>query len=170
MVVTFDKPVRPDDMGLTIEGFSIAGADGKYYMAHAAYQSAAKKVDFTKIHVWSPLVKEPVAIRYAWATSSPMGNLKVNGKEWLPLPTFRTDSWNWPESEDPLEKVLDAAKQKAMKDDSIAQSRDPQARRSQTGGGNSRAQENIGRHRTGSQEIVRCRVNEKSHNQLRNWL
>ncbi len=120
MVVTFDKPVRPDDMGLAIEGFSIAGADGKYYMAHAAYQSVAKKPDFTKIHVWSPLVKEPVAIRYAWASSSPLGNLKVNGKEWLPLPTFRTDTWNWPESEDPAEKLWEGAKQKEAKEDSLA--------------------------------------------------
>jgi hypothetical protein len=27
-----------------------------------------------------------------------MGNLKVNGKEWLPLPSFRTDEWDWPEA------------------------------------------------------------------------
>jgi len=117
MVVAFDKPVRPDDHSLAIEGFSIAGADGKYYMAHAAYQTVAKKADFTKIHVWSPLVKEPVAIRYAWASSGPMGNLKVNGHEWLPVPTFRTDKWNWPESEDPAENLWDGAKQKAAKED-----------------------------------------------------
>lgn len=120
MVVTFDKPVRSDDMSLAIEGFSIAGADGKFYMAHAAYQTVAKKPDFTKIHVWSPLVKEPVAVRYAWAASGPMGNLKVNGREWLPVPTFRTDTWNWPESEDPNEKVWDGLKQKAAKEDALA--------------------------------------------------
>lgn len=119
MVVTFDKPVKPDDMSLELQGFSIAGADGKYYMAHAAYQSVAKKVDFTKIHVWSPLVKEPVAIRYAWASSGPMGNLKVNGKEWLPVPSFRTDAWNWPESQDPAEKLPDGEKQKAMRQDAL---------------------------------------------------
>ena len=119
LVVTFDKPVRPDDMSLKIEGFSIAGADGKFYLAHAAYQSVARKLDFTKIHVWSPLVKQPVAIRYAWASSGPMGNLKVNGKEWLPVPSFRTDSWNWPESQDPLEKLYDVVQQKAMHQDAL---------------------------------------------------
>jgi len=48
------------------------------------------------LYVWSPLVKEPVAVRYAWARS-PMGNLKINGKPWQPVPSFRTDSWDWPE-------------------------------------------------------------------------
>lgn len=120
LVVTFDKPVRPDDQSLAIEGFSIAGADGKFYLAHAAYQTTAKKPDFTKIHLWSPLVKEPVAIRYAWASSGPLGNLKVNGREWLPLPTFRTDRWNWPESEDPDENLWNNVKQKAARDDAIA--------------------------------------------------
>jgi len=55
------------------------------------------KCDFKKIYVWSPLVKEPVAVRYAWATS-PMGNLKVNGRDYLPLHSFRTDNWDWPEA------------------------------------------------------------------------
>lgn len=43
-----------------------------------------------QIVVSSPLVKEPVAVRYAWARS-PMGNLKVNGIPWFPLHRFRTD-------------------------------------------------------------------------------
>lgn len=120
LVVTFDKPVRPDDMSTRIEGFSIAGADGKYYMAHAVYQTVARKPDFTKIHVWSALVKEPVALRYAWASSGPLGNLKVNGREWLPVPSFRTDKWNWPESEDPAEMLLDRAKQRALQQEALA--------------------------------------------------
>jgi sialate O-acetylesterase len=91
-------------------------------MAHAAYpltkdagiwNVANKNVDATKIVVWSPLVKEPVAVRYAWATS-PMGNLKVNGKPWLPLPSFRTDEWDWPESEDPAESLVDRGKSREM--------------------------------------------------------
>jgi hypothetical protein len=60
----------------------------------------ARNFDTTTIHVWSPLVKEPKAVRYAWATS-PMGNLKVGGRPWLPLPSFRTDNWDYPESDDP---------------------------------------------------------------------
>lgn len=115
MVLTFDKPVMPDDMSFVIEGFSIADESGKFYMAHAAYplkkdvgiwNVANKNFDNTKIIVWSPLVKEPVAVRYAWA-NSPMGNLKVNGKPWLPLQHFRTDDWDWPESDDPIESLVD---------------------------------------------------------------
>ena len=44
-----------------------------------------------QIFVSSPLAKEPVAVRYAWARS-PMGNLKVNGIPWQPLHSFRTDT------------------------------------------------------------------------------
>jgi len=43
-----------------------------------------------QIVVSSPLVKEPVNVRYAWARA-PMGNLKVNGMPWLPLHSVRTD-------------------------------------------------------------------------------
>lgn len=122
MLLTFDKPVMPDDLSIIPEGFSIAGEDGKFYLAHAAFQlkkdsgvwnTAGKSHDATKIEVWSPLVKAPVAVRYAWARS-PMGNLKVNGKPWLPLPCFRTDSWNWPENEDPAVEVLSRGQMKAM--------------------------------------------------------
>jgi len=122
MVLTFDKPVMPDNMSTVPEGFSIAGESGKFYLAHAAYplkkdagiwNVANKNFDTTKIRIWSPVVEEPVAVRYAWATS-PMGNLKVNGKPWLPLPSFRTDEWDWPESEDPAESLVDRGKSRAM--------------------------------------------------------
>jgi hypothetical protein len=46
------------------------------------------------------MVKEPKAVRYSWA-SSPLGNLKVSGNPALPLQNFRTDSWDYPEVEDP---------------------------------------------------------------------
>ena len=109
MLLTFDKPVFPYDKSIVLEGFSIADESGKFYMAHAEsplkkdvgiWNTAGKSTDATKIYVWSPLVKKPVAARYAWATS-PMGNLYVNGREWLPVPSFRTDAWDWPESDDP---------------------------------------------------------------------
>jgi len=54
-----------------------------------------------------------VAVRYAWATS-PMGNLKVGGKPWLPLHSFRTDEWDWPESEDPADSLVDRGRSRAM--------------------------------------------------------
>jgi len=127
MVLTFDKKVMPDDMSPALEGFSIADKSGKFYMAHAAYQGTKdggvpigiKGVDTTKIHVWSPLVKEPVAVRYAWSSGGAMGNLKVNGNERMPLPSFRTDKWDWPESEDPSEYPVDRAKNKAMNQEAV---------------------------------------------------
>jgi sialate O-acetylesterase len=122
MVLTFDRPVMPDDMSTIPRGFSIADDSGKFYMAFAAYplkkdagiwNVANKNFDATKIVVWSPLVRQPAAVRYAWARS-PMGNLKVNGKAWLPLQSFRTDKWDWPESEDPAENLVDRGKNRAM--------------------------------------------------------
>ena len=126
MVLTFDKKVMPDDMSTFLEGFSIADKSGKFYMAHAtwpqtkdggAWSAANKNFDATKVVVWSPLVKEPAAVRYAWATS-PMGNLKVEGKPWLPLHNFRTDNWDWPESEDPAETLTDRGKERAQQQES----------------------------------------------------
>ncbi len=128
MVLTFDKPVLPDDLSLVPEGFSIAGEDGAFYMAHAAYplkkdagiwNTAGKSHEATTIHVWSPLVQAPVAVRYAWARS-PMGNLKVRGKPWLPLQGFRTDAWDWPEADDPAAEALDGVRMKAMEKEAAA--------------------------------------------------
>lgn len=120
MVLTFDKKVVPDDMSRVLEGFSIADTSGKFYMAHAVYPKVdGKVVDFTKVHVWSPLVKEPAGVRYAWASGGPLGNLKVNGHEWLPVPSFRTDTFDWPESEDPAEP-MDKTKRKAMTQEALA--------------------------------------------------
>ena len=125
MVLTFDKAVMPDDMSLVPEGFSIADKTGKYYLAHASYpfkgepsfwSSVSKNCEPTKIRVWSPLVKEPVAVRYAWARS-PIGNLKVNGKPWQPLQSFRTDTWDRPETDDPLVESVGGSKMKLMEID-----------------------------------------------------
>lgn len=122
MLLSFDKPVMPDDMSTVPRGFSIADESGRFYMARAAYplkkdagvwNVANKNFDASKIYVWSPLVKAPVAVRYAWARS-PMGNLKTNGKPWLPLQSFRTDAWEWPESDDPLENAVGRAQSRAM--------------------------------------------------------
>ena len=91
MLLTFDKAVRPDDFGSELEGFSIADKSGVFYMAHAeAKRVKDRSLQNRQILVSSPLVKQPVAVRYAWARS-PMGNLKVNGIPWQPLHSFRTD-------------------------------------------------------------------------------
>jgi sialate O-acetylesterase len=95
ILVTFDKAVFPDDMGSAIEGFAIADKSGNYYMADAVAKPTKDREQQNKqILVTSPLVKEPVSIRYAWARS-PMGNLKVEGKPWQPLHNFRTDQWDF---------------------------------------------------------------------------
>ncbi len=92
VILTFDKAVRPDDFGSEIEGFSIAGKNGIYYMANAVHVSTKDKSAANKqIIVSSTLVSEPVSVRYAWARA-PMGNLKVNGIPWQPLHNFRTDN------------------------------------------------------------------------------
>ena len=106
MIMTFDRRVHPADMSPIIEGFALAGEDGKFYKAYARnstvgdFWTAAKTV-----HVWSPLVPKPVHVRYAWG-HSPMGNLKVNGHQEMPVPEFRTDSWDLPESQDLTDKGL----------------------------------------------------------------
>jgi len=128
MVLTFDKPVMPDDMSLVVEGFSIADKSGKFYMGHATWplkkdvgiwNTANKNFDTKTILVWSPLVSDPMAVRYAWATS-PMGNLKVNGKDYLPLQSFRTDNWDWPESDDPAVMAVDRTESRAMAKEAAA--------------------------------------------------
>jgi hypothetical protein len=92
--------VHRDDSGVNLDGFSVAGEDGKFYMAYARNSTQGSFWDAAKvIHVWSPLVKIPVALRYAWG-HSPLGNLKVQGHPDMPLPEFRTDTWDLPESED----------------------------------------------------------------------
>ncbi|HIF12897.1 MAG TPA: hypothetical protein EYQ82_07835 [Dehalococcoidia bacterium] len=92
MLLTFDTAVFPDDMGSEIEGFSIAGASGVYYMAQAVARTMKDKADRNKqILVSSPVVSEPTSVRYAWSRS-PMANLKVNGMPWQPLHSFRTDA------------------------------------------------------------------------------
>ncbi len=96
MVLTFDQPVLPDDFGSELEGFSIADKSGVFYMADAVPKDTKDKNEKNKqIVVSSALVKEPVAVRYAWALS-PMGNLKVNGLPWQPLHSFRTDDGAFP--------------------------------------------------------------------------
>ena len=98
MVLKFDKRVKPDDQNSILEGFSIAGEDGEFYMAHAR-QAAFEGNYWTngdkEIHVWSPLVEKPLVVRYAWA-NSPMGNLKYDGNQDMPFPSFRTDDWDLP--------------------------------------------------------------------------
>ncbi|RNI22494.1 sialate O-acetylesterase [Rufibacter latericius] len=66
-----------------LKGFTIAGSDRKFYWANAT-------IEGNKVIVSSEKVKNPVAVRYAWA-DNPEANL-IN-KERLPAIPFRTDQW-----------------------------------------------------------------------------
>ncbi len=70
--------------GDKLEGFAIAGKDKKFYWADAQIVGG-------KVFVKSDKVKEPVAVRYAWA-SNPVCNLY--NKKGLPASPFRTDDWD----------------------------------------------------------------------------
>lgn len=70
--------------GQHLHYFSIAGADKKFVWAKA-------EIVNNQVIVWSDSVKNPVAIRYAWADNPENANLYNN--ENLPASPFRTDSW-----------------------------------------------------------------------------
>ena len=118
ILLTFDKPVLPDDFGSELEGFSIAGKSGVHYFAHAVHVQVRDKNERNKqILVSSLLVKDPVSVRYAWARA-PMGNLKVDGIPWQPLHSFRTDAIDFsPEvtHQDPDGKTKNSEAIKALK-------------------------------------------------------
>ena len=66
-----------------LKGFSIAGADQKFYWANA-------EIYGDKVIVSNPTVSEPVAVRYGWA-DFPVVNLF--NKDGLPASPFRTDNF-----------------------------------------------------------------------------
>jgi sialate O-acetylesterase len=108
IILTFSKEIKTSD-DRPFEGFAIAGGDGHFYPAQAKYfvkekDKAGNDIqDKRKLVIWNNLVQEPKEIRYAWARN-PLGNV-VNASDRervIPLPSFRTDSWNYPEA--PYEK------------------------------------------------------------------
>ena len=78
------------DGGLVVRGgkplqrFAVAGKDHKFVWADA-------KIIGNAVVVSSPLVPQPVAVRYAWA-DNPQGCNLYNGAG-LPASPFRTDDW-----------------------------------------------------------------------------
>jgi sialate O-acetylesterase len=66
-----------------LHGFTIAGADRKFYNAQAEIQGDT-------VLVWCDKVQEPVAVRYGWA-NYPVVNLW--NKDGLPASPFRTDDF-----------------------------------------------------------------------------
>jgi sialate O-acetylesterase len=68
-----------------LKSFMIAGADKKFVWARATV------VPGNKVIISSDAVKNPVAVRYAWADNPDDANLY--NKEGLPASPFRTDNW-----------------------------------------------------------------------------
>ncbi len=77
------KSWRPFDVKEPI-GFTIAGADMKFYKADA------KILEDGRVQVSSASVDDPVSVRYAWAQNPICNMFADNG---LPLTPFRTDDW-----------------------------------------------------------------------------
>ena len=74
---------NPKSSESQLKGFTIAGADKKFYWANA-------RIEGNTVVVWSDEVDMPLAVRYAWA-DNPICNL-YNGIN-LPASPFRTDDW-----------------------------------------------------------------------------
>ncbi len=67
--------------GDSLEGFAVAGSDGRYVWAQA-------RIEADRVVVASPEVEEPRSVRYAWA-NNPGANLY--NREGLPAAPFRSD-------------------------------------------------------------------------------
>ena len=68
----------------SVGAFAVAGADRKFYWAKA-------RIEGDHVVVSSERVRQPAAVRYAWANDPPEPNLY--SKAGLPAAPFRTDAW-----------------------------------------------------------------------------
>jgi sialate O-acetylesterase len=66
-----------------VKGFVVAGNDGIFWPAEGRIENAS-------VVVWSDAVKQPVAVRYGWASDP---EVDLFNKEGLPAAPFRTDQW-----------------------------------------------------------------------------
>ena len=101
IILTFSEEVKSSD-DRPMEGFAVAGNDRRYFPARAEYvttkgQNGQVNVDKTRVEVSSDLVTEPAEVRYAWARN-PLGNLISSETRVIPVPSFRTDNWDYPEA------------------------------------------------------------------------
>ena len=77
-------PTLPQEEGVPLKHFAIAGADQKFVWADA-------EIVGDQVIVTGKSVKRPVAVRYAWADNPDIANLR--NKEGLLASPFRTDNW-----------------------------------------------------------------------------
>lgn len=104
IVLTFDRNVATHD-SRDFEGFAIAGENRLFYPTRGTPVVKGKdrrgrnQYQRNQITVSHPLVRTPVAVRFAWARN-PLGNGVTgahHGRD-LPIPGFRTDDWDLPEA------------------------------------------------------------------------
>ena len=103
-ILNFEKPIRVHD-GRPFSGFSISGKDKHFIPAKAEFvikghdKNKRPIYDEKQLRISSTLVKDPVAVRYAWARN-PVGNAvnSAHHERTIPIPSFRTDDWDWPEA------------------------------------------------------------------------
>ncbi len=97
IILHLDSAVGPYHDG-PIEGFVIAGADGRFQPAKAEWLTTGSdktnrpQQDRNAIVLSSPLVPNPKYFRHAWGRN-PLANLKSQDHTDLPLPTLRNDPW-----------------------------------------------------------------------------
>jgi len=96
IILQLDSPAGPYHDG-PIEGFAIAGKDGRFQPAKADWlmgkdRQNQPQQDRTAIVLTSNFVPEPVYFRHAWGRN-PQANLKSMDNTNLPFPTMRNDSF-----------------------------------------------------------------------------
>ncbi|MEI6277319.1 MAG: sialate O-acetylesterase [Prolixibacteraceae bacterium] len=85
-VISFDNvALGLSTYGKEVNCFEIAGADSVFYPARVVIKTK-------QANVWSPKVKTPVAVRYAFCNYPITGGYLYNTAG-LPVPSFRTDNW-----------------------------------------------------------------------------
>ena len=98
IVLKLDTPAGPFHDG-PMEGFAIAGKDGKFQLAKVQWlnknegKPGAPQYDQSTIILTSPLIPEPLYFRHAWGRN-PMMNLKSADHTDIPFATQRNDTWN----------------------------------------------------------------------------
>ena len=85
-VLSFDNvALGLSSFGKEVNCFEVAGADSLFYPAKLVIKAK-------QANVWSPKVKVPVAVRYAFCNYPVTGGYLYNTAG-LPVPSFRTDNW-----------------------------------------------------------------------------
>lgn len=77
------EPLKRNSPDSELEGFQICGQDKKWVWANA-------RIEGNTVVVESPLIKNPIAVRYCWS-DNPTGNL-ITGSG-VPIAPFRTDDF-----------------------------------------------------------------------------